>query len=108
VLLKNNKYIIGILNIYTPNHITARTTFWNQIANHNFLDAWWKGDDFNITQQAEDCNPKYTSKAIGGTEEVAWNKCCLTLGINDIMHLDEFRRIGTKYHTWSREKPNPI
>jgi hypothetical protein len=45
---------------------------------------------------------------MGGAEEVAWNKCSLALGFNDVLHLDEFRKIGPKNYTWSQEKPQPI
>jgi exonuclease III len=51
VLIKINKQTIGILNIYAPNHTAARARFWNQIANHNFLEvSWIVGGDFNMTE----------------------------------------------------------
>jgi exonuclease III len=61
-----------------------------------------------MTEQTEDRSPGYTGKAMGGAEEVAWNHYCLALGFNDVIHLDEFKKIGPKDYTWSRERPNPI
>jgi hypothetical protein len=44
---------------------------------------------------------------MGHTEEAAWARLTLRLGIQDVFYSDEYRRIGSKQHTWKREKPQP-
>lgn len=99
----------GILNIYAPNKTSSRSRFWISLLNFNFPDAHWiVAGDFNMTENEDDRSPDYAAKAMGARESQAWTRFALRLGINDVFYLDEFRRIGTKRHTWCRDKPTSI
>lgn len=44
---------------------------------------------------------------MGSREQSAWNEFAISLGISDVFHIDDFRRISTKQYTWIRENPTP-
>lgn len=68
---------------------------------------WIVAGDFNMTEASEDRSSDYHARSLGRREEAAWSRFTLKLGIHDVYYSDEFRKIGTKYHTWRRERPVP-
>jgi endonuclease/exonuclease/phosphatase family metal-dependent hydrolase len=79
-----------------------------KLAQYQFPAAnWIVGGDFNMTESQDDRSPDYFETAMGRREQDAWTAFALSLGIGDVYYMDEFRRIGIKRHTWSRQKPNP-
>jgi hypothetical protein len=98
---------IGILNIYAYNHTAARAQLWRELANYTFPPTHWiVAGDFNMTEVEEDRSESYLENAMGNREQDAWNQFALSLGLGDTYYMDEFRKVGNKRFTWSRQRPN--
>jgi len=109
VILELGRKRVGVLNIYAQNHTATRAKFWITLSNYNFPEAHWVvAGDFNMTKNEEDRSPRYIGKAMGVRELQAWTQFAIHLGINDAYYANEFCKIGSKQHTWCREKPLPI
>jgi hypothetical protein len=108
ITLNLHRSIIGILNVYAPNNTGTRARFWNSLAEFAYPEAdWIVARDFNMTELSEDQSQDYNARNMGHMEEAAWARLTLRLGIQDVFHSNEYRRIGSKQHTWRREKPQP-
>lgn len=108
VILDIHNTRIGTLNIYAPNHTAARAQFWTRLRfQHLPLADWIVAGDFNMTESDEDRSPNYLESAMGQREQSTWNSFALSLGISDTFYVDDFRKIGSKRHTWSKQKPIP-
>ena len=83
---------LGLLNLYAPNHESARAEFWMKIADAlPSADEWCIGGDVNMIEAPEDrCGGSQTT--IHGTELAAWERLCLTLWIVDVWHVEGFAR----------------
>ena len=47
--------ILGVLNVYAPNHASARAEFWSRIASSLArVDCWCMGGDFNMLESPDD------------------------------------------------------
>ena len=54
LLLQEGQLRIGLLNVYAPNHASARATFWLQICESlPQADSWCVGGDFNMLETVE-------------------------------------------------------
>jgi exonuclease III len=99
---------IGVLNIYAYNHTAARVQLWTRLANYDFPPAHWIVEgDFNMIEVEDDCSDNYLETAMGNKEQDAWNLFALSLGIGDSIYMDEFRKVGNKRFSWSRQRPTP-
>lgn len=108
VILNVNGQKVGLLNIYAPNRTGPRARFWGALADHVFPQAdWVVGGDFNMVEDAEDRTADFHANNIGRREEGAWGRFLQHLGIQDVFYSDEYRRLGSKRHTWRRERPQP-
>ena len=71
--------LIEILNVYAPNHASARAEFWARLATSLLIvDSCCVGGDFNMFKSPED--------TIGGShvtihrsEQAAWEQLCISL-----------------------------
>ena len=83
---------MGILNLYAPNHESARAEFWTQIADAlPSADEWCIGGDFNMIEAPEDrCGGSQVT--VHGSELAAWERLCMTLRIADVWHSEGFFR----------------
>ncbi|KAG0573055.1 hypothetical protein KC19_VG144800 [Ceratodon purpureus] len=108
VILEVNDVTVGILNLYAPNTPGTRAVFWAKLAEHPWPDAEWVVcGDFNMTENEADRSPGYTGPCMGRRELGTWTRFAMRLGITDAFLSDEFRKIGGKRFTWSREEPRP-
>ena len=90
VTMKYHDEVIGILNVYSPNHASARAELWARLATALLsVDNWCVGGDFNML---ESCEVK-----IGGShimvhksELTAWEQLCMLLRIYDTWLLESF------------------
>jgi hypothetical protein len=104
VILEINKTRVGILNIYAPNDTGHRARFCNNLAEFPFQEACWMATgDFNMTELSSDKSHDFNARYMGRREESAWARFTLRLGIQDVFHSEEYRKIGNKMHTWRRE-----
>lgn len=77
---------LGFLNVYAPNHASARGGFWTQIADAiPHADAWCVGGDFNMLESLDDRRGG-SGTTIHGAELAAWEGLCLRLRISDAWH----------------------
>ena len=81
---------LGLLNLYAPNHESARADFWSQIADSlPMADEWCIGGDFNMLEAAEDrCGGSQIT--VRGSELAAWERLCMSLRIVDVWHSEGF------------------
>ena len=99
---------IGILNVYAQNQTGKRARLWQRLSEYQFAEAHWIiSGDFNMTEFEEDRSPNYLEKAMGNREQTAWSSLALHLGVNDVFYTDDFRKIGMKRATWSKQWPIP-
>ena len=69
--------LVGILNVYVPNHAYACAKFWARLATSlPSVDSWCAGGDFNMLESLED--------RIGGShitihesELIDWEQLCM-------------------------------
>ena len=55
IMLQWGHLRVGMLNIYAPNHTSARARFWEQILEAlPQADAWCAGGDFNMIEDMYD------------------------------------------------------
>ena len=105
IVLETNKQKIGILNVYAPYETKPRARFWEALTEAHLPEAdWLVAGDFNITEVAEDRSVGYHNRNVGRRETAAWGRFTLHLGIHDVFYSDEYRRLGSKRHTWRRQK----
>lgn len=103
-----NKQSIGILNVYAPNETGPCSRFWTTLADFPFAKTdWLLARDMNMTEYPEDRSSDFLARAMGRRETGAWSRLLMNLGLQDIFYSEEFQRIGSKQHTWRREKPRP-
>lgn len=108
LVLDINGLKTGIINVYAPNDTGARARFWSAIADFQLPECHWiMAGDFNMTELSEDRSADYNARNMGHREESAWARLSMLLGIQDVFHSDEYRRLGSKNHTWRRERPHP-
>lgn len=60
-----------------------------------------------MTEIPEDRSEGFHARSVGRREEGSWGRFLLKLGIQDVFYCNEFRCVGTKRHTWRRERPVP-
>ena len=83
---------VGLLNIYAPNHASARAVFWEQIlAALPRVDSWCVGGDFNMIEDVQDRRGGSLT-TVHGAELAAWERLCLALHIEDAWHHPSFSR----------------
>ena len=84
--------LIGILNVYAPNHASARAEFWARLAAALLsVDSWCVGGDFNILESPEDRLGGH-HVTIHESELAAWERLCMTLRISDAWFIESFSR----------------
>ena len=85
---------LGLLNLYAPNHESARAEFLMEIVDAlPRADEWCIGGDVNMIEAPEDrCGSSETT--IHGTQLAAWERLCMTLRIVDVWHAGGFAREG--------------
>ena len=77
---------VGMLNIYAPNHASARARFWEQILEAlPRVDAWCVGGDFNMIEDMYDRRGGSLT-TVHGSELASWERLCLALHIEDAWH----------------------
>ena len=55
IIMQRGAFRCGFLNVYVPNHVSARVEFWTRIADAIPLtDAWCMGGDFNMLESLDD------------------------------------------------------
>ena len=70
--------ILGILNVYAPNHASARAEFWLQIASSlPRADCWCMGGDFNMLESPYD-RVGGSQTSVHDRELAAWEQLCMT------------------------------
>ena len=83
LLLQWGQQRLGMLNVYAPNHASARADFWSAIAlGLPAADAWCVGGDFNMLERAEDRRGGSLSTILGA-ELAAWERLYLSLRLED-------------------------
>ena len=83
---------LGFLNVYAPNHVSARVEFWSQIADAiPAADAWCVGGDFNMLESPEDRRGGSLT-TIHGSKLAAWERLCMMMRISDSWHHPGFAR----------------
>ena len=98
ILLQWGEIRLGLLNLYAPNHASARTVFWTQITDAlPSADEWCIGGDFNMIEAPEDrCGGGHVT--VHGSELAAWERLCLSLRISDVWHSVGFSRESGSLH----------
>ena len=92
MLLQQGQLRIGVLNVYAPNHASARVEFWTQIVESlPPADGWCVGGDFNMLEDASDRRGG-SQTTVHGSELAAWEDLCMTLRIEDVWHHPAFVR----------------
>ena len=83
---------VGLLNIYAPNHASARAQFWDQILGAlPRTEAWCVGGDFNMIEDMYDRSGGSLT-TVHGAELAAWERLCLAMHIEDAWHHPSFSR----------------
>ena len=55
VTMQYHDALVGFLNVYAPNHASARAEFWaHLVAALPSVDSWCIGGDFNMLESPED------------------------------------------------------
>ena len=64
--------VIGILNVYTPNHASAHAELWARLAAAlPIVDSWCVGGDFNMRETPQDrVGGRHVT--VHGSELAAW------------------------------------
>ena len=92
---------VGLLNIYAPNHASARATFWSQLLESlPSADSWCIGGDFNMIETPED-RCRGSQITVHGSERAAWEQLCMTMRLEDAWHHPGFSR-GSRSLQFSR------
>ena len=80
----------GILNVYAPNHASARTLFWTQICDAlQNIEHWCMAGDFNMLEDPNDRRGGSTM-TVRGSKLGAWERLCFKMGIQDVWFLNTF------------------
>ncbi len=82
----------GLLNVYAPNHVSARIKFWQDILQAlPQVDNWCVAGDFNMLEDPADrCGG--STLTISGQELANWERLSLSLRISDAWHLHSFSK----------------
>ena len=82
----------GYLNVYAPNHASARKLFWCEITNAlPSVDHWCVAGDFNMIEDPFD-RKGGSVITIHGEELAAWERMCLKLQILDAWYMPNVYR----------------
>ena len=92
VVIHERQTTWGYLNIYAPNHASARKQFWCDIAAAvPQVDHWCMAGDFNMIEDPMD-RKGGSSVTIFGEELAAWERLCLKLRILDVWFMPNVYR----------------
>ena len=92
VTLRMHGEHVGVLNVYAPNHASARADFWTQITDAlPEVDHWCVGGDFNMLEDPSD-RMGGSHVTVQGSELAAWERLCMTLQITDVWQHEAFSR----------------
>ena len=92
VTMQFHDALIGVLNVYAPNHASARAEFWASLAAAlPRVDSWCVGGDFNMLESPED-RIGGGHVTVHGRELAAWEQLCMSLPILDAWFLAGFVR----------------
>lgn len=106
---KINGMMIGVINIYAPNCTGQRAVFWNKLADARLpASEWIVAGDFNMTELGEDRSQGSNLRNMGPRELTAWTRFVLNLGISDVFHSPQYKRLGSKQFTYFRQRPYPM
>ena len=84
--------ILGILNVYAPNHASARAEFWSRIASSLLrANCWCMGGDFNMLESLDD-RVGGSQTSVHDRELAAWELLCMTMRILDAWSHEGFAR----------------
>ncbi len=83
----------GIVNVYAPNHASARAILWEKIrqALPRAVDIWIMGGDFNMLEDPQDRRGG-SMITIQGQELANWERLVLGLRLSDAWHLNNIRK----------------
>lgn len=109
VIFKVNRESLGIMNVYAPNCTGQRAAFWNKLADVQLPSIEWVvAGDFNMTELGKDRSQGSNLCGMGARELSAWTRFVFNLGLKDIFHSFQYRRMGMKSFTYFRQRPVPM
>ena len=92
IVIKDLQTTWGYLNIYAPNHASARKHFWYEITNAlPNVSHWCVAGDFNMIEDPLDRRGGSVA-TIHGEELANWERMCLKLCILDAWHMPNVYR----------------
>ena len=92
IVIKDLQTTWGYLNIYAPNHASARKHFWYEITNAlPNVSHWCVAGDFNMIEDPLDRRGG-SAATIHGEELANWERMCLKLCILDAWHMPNVYR----------------
>ena len=88
LILENEESRWGLLNVYAPNHASARARLWEEIymAVPGDVGNWIVGGDFNMLEDPHDRRGG-SIVTIEGLALANWERLVLKLRIFDVWHL---------------------
>ncbi len=91
--MENEESRWGLLNVYAPNHASARARLWEEIylALPEDVENWIVGGDFNMLEDPQDRRGG-SMTTIQGLELANWERLVRKLRIYDMWHLSNFHK----------------
>ena len=93
LILEHEESRWGLLNVYAPNHASARARLWEEIylSLPEDVENWIVGGDFNMLEDPQDRRGG-SMITIQGLELANWERLVRKLRIYDMWHLSNFHK----------------